>query len=79
LSGIKSLFAVCDANVLKTIIELNLWFSQNGLVINPEKSEVVLLSASQQARASVSPLTGVNVAGCVVPLTYTVKILGVTI
>jgi len=56
----------------------HLWFSQNGLVINPEKSEAVLLSISQQARASVSSLTGENVAGCVVPLTDTVKILGVT-
>ena len=62
-------------NCLSTV---HLWFSQNGLVINPEKSEAVLLSTSQQ-RSSVSPLTSVNVAGCVVPLTDTVKILGVTI
>jgi len=59
-------------NCLSTV---HLWFSQNGLVINPEKSEAVLLSTSQQARASVSALT---VAGCMVPLTDTVKILGVT-
>ena len=50
-----------------------------GLVINPEKSEAVLLSTSQQARISTSPLTDVNVAGCMMPLTDTVKILGVTI
>ena len=48
-------------NCLSTV---HLWFSQNGLVINPEKSEAVLLSTSQQARASTSLLTGVNVAGC---------------
>ena len=63
-------------NCLSTV---HLWFSQNGFVINPEKSEAVLLSTSQLARASVSPLTGVNVTGCVMPLTDTIKILGVTI
>ena len=39
----------------------------------------MLLLTLLQARASVSPLTSVNVAGCVVPFTDTVKILGVTI
>jgi len=63
-------------NCLSTV---HLWFSQNGLVINPEKSEPMLLSTLQQARASVSPLTSVNVSGCMVPLTDTVKILGVTV
>jgi len=37
------------------------------------------MSTTQHARASSSPLTDVNVAGCVVSLTHTVKLLGVTI
>jgi len=49
------------------------WFSQNGLVVNPEKSEAVLMST----RASSSPLTDVNVTGCVIPLADTVKLLDV--
>ena len=63
-------------NCLSTV---HLWFSQNSLVINPEKLEAVLISTSQQANVSASSLTGVNVAGCVVPITDTIKILGVTI
>ena len=39
-------------NFLSTV---HLWFSQNGFDINPQKSEVVLLSTSQQARALASP------------------------
>jgi len=54
------------------------WFCQNRLVINPVKSVVMLLSTTQYARASYSPLTDVNVSGCVVLLTDTVKLLGVT-
>ncbi len=37
------------------------------------------MSTIQHARSSSSPLTDVNVAGCAVPLTDTVKLLGVTI
>jgi len=48
-------------------------------LLSKAKSEAVLLSTTQHARASSSPLTDVNVAGCIVPLTDTVKLLGVTI
>jgi len=56
------------------LFDVHTWFSQNGLFINPEKSEAVLLSTIQHARATSSPLTDVNV-----PLTDTVKLQGVTI
>jgi len=61
----------------KCLFYVYTWFSQNGLVINPEKSEAVLLSIIQHdARASSSPLTDVNVHGwLLVPLTGTVKLL----
>jgi hypothetical protein len=74
--------AVNDAvinNLQNCLIDVHTWFSQNGLVINPEKSEAMLLSTTQLARASSLPLTDVKVAGCVVPLTDTVKLLGVTL
>jgi len=45
---------------------------KNGRVINPEKSEALLLSTTLQARAASLPLTGVNAAGCMVPITETV-------
>jgi hypothetical protein len=44
-----------------------------------EKSEAVLLSTTQHARASSLSLTYVNGAGCIVPFTDTVKLLGVAI
>jgi hypothetical protein len=56
-------------NLQSCMFEVHTCFSQNGLVINPEKPEIVLLSTKQHARASILSLTDVNVAGCVVPLT----------
>jgi len=49
-------------NLQNCLYAVQLWLSQNGLVINPEKSETVLFSTAQQARASQLPLSGVNVA-----------------
>ena len=63
---------------LQNCLFVHTWFSHNGLVINPEKSEAVLLSTTHNARASSLPLTDVNVAGCVLPLADTAKLLGVT-
>ena len=67
------------ANLQNCLFDVHTWFCQKGLVINPEKSEAALLSTTQHARASSLPLTDVNVADCVVPLTDTVKLLGMTI
>jgi len=67
-------------NLQNCMFDVHTWLSENGLVINPEKSEAVLLSTIQHARATrSSPLTDVNLAGSIVPLTDTVKLLGVTI
>jgi len=68
---------VNDAVQQNCLFDVHTWFNQNGLVINPEKCKAVLFSTIQHARASSSPLTDVNVAGCVVPLTDSVKLLGV--
>ena len=68
--------SVAVNNLQNCLSSVRLWLSQNGLVINPEKSETVLFSTAQQARASRLPLSEVNVAGCLVPLTDSVKILG---
>ena len=50
------------SNLQNCLSAVQLWLSQNDLVINPEKSETVLFSTAQQARASQLPLSGVNVA-----------------
>jgi len=67
------------ANLHNGLAALHRWFSQNGLVINPDKSEVVLFATTQQTRISPLPLKEVDVAGCSVPLSESVKILGVTL
>jgi hypothetical protein len=53
-------------------------FTQNALVVNLEKLEAVLLCTAQQSRAAALLLNEVSVAGCVVLLANSVKILGVT-
>jgi len=56
---------------------LHIWFLQNDLVINPEKSEMVSFCTIQQAHATVLPFTSVDIAGSSVQLTDDLKILGV--
>ena len=67
------------SNLHNCLSELHQWFSQNGLVINPDKSEAVLFSTAQQARLAPLAVDKVDVAGCSVPLSDNVKILGVTL
>ena len=52
-----------------------LWFSRNGLVINPDKFEDVSLSTVQHARAVMLPFTSIDIAGPIVQLTDNVKML----
>ena len=53
-------------------------FSLNGLALNPYKSDAVHLGTWQRHR-DLPSLQSVDVAGCVVPLSSQVKILGVTL
>ena len=68
-------------NIQNCLRAIHLWLSQNGLVINPEKSEAMLLSTAQRVRSSPLPLNKVKIAVCTVglPLSDSIKILGVTI
>lgn len=67
------------SNMQNCLTALHQWFSQNGLVINPDKSESVLFSTAQKTSTSPLGLNKVDVAGCSVPLSDSVKILGVTL
>lgn len=60
------------------LMAVHLWFSQNGLVINPDKSETLLFSTAQRARISPVSLDSVDVAGSVIKFGESVKVLGVT-
>jgi Reverse transcriptase (RNA-dependent DNA polymerase) len=63
-------------NLHSCLAVLHHWFSQNGLVINPDKSEAVLFSTAQRARTSPLAQDEADVAGCPVELADSAKILG---
>ena len=53
------------------------WFLQNGLQLNADKSEVVLLGTPTQLR-SATYITTIDVAGSTLPVASKLKSLGVT-
>ena len=65
-------------NFTRCIDSLHIWFCANGMALNPDKSEAILLGTRQRAH-SYSNLATVNVAGSQIPLTDHIKILGVTL
>ena len=68
-----------SVNLHNCLTAIHLWLSQNGLVVNPDKSEAVLFSTSQRSRLAPLPLSTVNVAGAITSITDSVKLLGITI
>ena len=62
----------------RCIDSLHIWFCANGMALNPDKSESILLGTHQRAH-SYSSLATVNVAGSQIPLADHIKILGVTL
>jgi len=66
-------------NLQNCLSTVHTWFSQNGRVINPDKSESVLSSTAQQIASSSITLSVVDVAGAFVPFTANVKILAVVL
>ena len=51
---------------------------QNGLQLNPDKSEVLLMGMTNQLRAAYC-LTSLSVAGVDLPVADSMKVLGVTL
>ena len=60
------------------VAALQLWFAQNGLDLNPDKSEAILLSTAGRAK-SLSSLNTISAAGAKVCLADKVRLLGVTL
>lgn len=67
----QSVLAACTTDVKQ-------WYMQNGLQLNPDKSEVLLTGTATQLRA-VSSLTSVSVAGVDLPVADSMRVLGVTL
>ena len=54
------------------------WFSSNGLSLNPDKSEAIVMGTSARLKSDV-PIATLAVAGSSVTVTCSVKSLGVTL
>ena len=65
-------------NLTNCLDSLHVWFCANGMALNPDKSEAILVGTRQRS-SSYSNLTTVNVAGSQIPLADHIKILGVTL
>ena len=77
--SISQFSAFADIQILESVLFILLqWFSHNCLALNPDKSEASLLGTHQR-NSSLSNLPHINVAGSNVPLSDTIKLLGVTL
>ena len=66
------------SNLTSCLHALQSWFCLNGMALNPDKSDAILLGTRQRSRCYAS-LRSVDVAGCSVSLSDHIKILGVTL
>jgi len=67
-----SVLAECTTDVRQ-------WYLQNGLQLNPDKSEGLIVGTTNQLRAVTSSVSSVSVAGVDLPLADDIKVLGVVI
>jgi len=65
-------------NMQACLTELCQWFLCNVLAINPDKSEAVVFSTAQRSRRTNS-VSSIDVAGHYVPISKSLKLLGVTL
>lgn len=75
----KSLNMAID-NLQRCLFSIKDWFSHNGLVINPDKSEALLMSTPQRlTRLTSTGLSSINVAGSSISFSESIRTLGVTL
>ena len=65
-------------NLQACLVALQAWFAQNGLALNPDKTEVIQMSTSRRAK-ELSSVARVNIAGASVKYSNQLKLLGVTL
>jgi len=73
-----TLFSAEISNLSGCLSALNSWFCINGLALNPDKSDAIVLETRQRS-ASYSSLTSVDDAGSTIALADHIKVLGVTL
>jgi len=67
-----SILATCTADV-------RLWYTQNGLQLNPDKSEAFIIGTTAQRHSVTSAVSSVAVAGVKLPVADNMKVLGVVL
>jgi len=67
-----SVLAECTTDVRQ-------WYLQNGLQLNPDKSEALIDGTTNQLRAMTSSVSSVSVAGVDLPVSDDIKVLGVVL
>jgi len=60
-------------------VDVRQWYMQNGLQLNPDKSEALVIGTTNQLHATTSPVTTVSVAGVDLPVADELKVLGVVL
>jgi len=55
------------------------WYLQNGLQLNPDKSEALIVGTANQLRAVTPPVSSVSVAGVDLPVADDIRVLGVVL
>jgi len=68
---LRSILAACAAG--------RLWYLQNGLQLNLEKSEALIIGTANQLRTANSAITSVCVADVELPVAIKIKVLGVVL
>ena len=76
-----SLSASKISQVELCLTDLHTWFCCNGLALNSDKSDCIILGTvhSVQQAKTFAPITSINAAGSLVPISSTIKTLGVTL
>lgn len=64
--------------LLSCLSSLRGWFLQNGLALNPDKTEAICFGTAGRKK-SLSELTSINVSGSQINLSDNIKLLGVTL
>jgi len=65
-------------NMQACLTELCQWFLSNGLAINPDKSEAIVVSTAQRSRRT-NTVSSIDVADHSVPISKSLKLLGITL
>lgn len=60
-----------------SISELHIWFCYNGLAYNPDRTNIILLGSSQQAK-TLPPTSIISVAGTPISISNNIKFLSIT-